>query len=129
LYSNAVSFDTKPYSPPPAVQPPLTNKLYLVGGATPNSWTNDLNNPQVFTRVSNTLYEITIMLTGGGSLLFIPDPPSWDNKYGFDGSNNTNNVNGDKLRKGGGDIKVPDATRMYKITVNFQNGTFTITPA
>ncbi len=129
LYSNAVSFNTKPYSPPPAVEPPTTNNLVLVGGASPGGWDNNANNTQVFTRVSNTLYELTIQLTGGGSVLFLPVPGSWDVKYGYDGANNTNTPSGDKLKKNGGDIIVPAASGNYKITVNFQNGTFTITPA
>jgi hypothetical protein len=129
IASNAVTIRTKPYAPPPAVQPPSTNRLVLVGGASPGGWDNNANNGQVFTRVSNTLYEITINLTGGGSLLFLPVAGSWDVKYGFDGPNNSNNVNGDKLSMGGGDVKVPATTGRYKITVNFQNGTFTINPA
>ena len=129
LYSNTVFFDTKPYSPPPAVEPPSSNRLVAVGSATPGGWDNNASNTQVFTRVSNTLYEITIQLTGGGSILFLPVAGSWDDKYGWDGANNANNPVGDKLKRGGGDIKVPATSGNYKIVVNFQSGVFTITPA
>jgi hypothetical protein len=80
----------------------------------------------VFTKISKTVYEITINLNGGKSLLFLPVNGDWSDKYGWDGSNNLNNPDGDKLARGGGDIKVPAATGTYKITVNFQLGEFSI---
>jgi hypothetical protein len=128
LTSNTVTFKATPYAPPPAVTPPSTGKLVLVGNGSPGGWDNNANNTQVFTQRSNTLYDITINLVANGSLLFLPVPGSWDVKYGFDGSNNSNNVTGDKLALGGGDIKVPATSGSYKITVNFQTGRFTITP-
>jgi starch-binding outer membrane protein SusE/F len=128
LNSNTITFKATPYAPPPAVTPPASGKLVLVGSGSPGGWTNDASNTQIFTKVSNTLYEITINLVGNGSVLFLPVPGSWDIKYGWDGSNNANNVNGDKLAQGGGDIKVPATSGLYKISVNFQSGRFTITP-
>ncbi|MCU0403088.1 MAG: SusE domain-containing protein [Chitinophagaceae bacterium] len=129
IFSNNVSFDTKPFAPPPAVEPPSSDRLVIVGSATPGGWDNNASNPQVFTRLSRTLYEITIQLNGGGSCLFLPVAGSWDDKYGWDGANNGNTPSGDRLRRGGGDIIVPAASGRYKITVNFQTGFFTITPA
>jgi hypothetical protein len=128
LISNTVTFKATPYAPPPAVTPPSTGKLVLVGSGSPGGWDNNANNTQVFTQRSNTLYDITINLVANGSVLFLPVPGSWDVKYGWDGSNNANNVTGDKLALGGGDIKVPATSGSYKITVNFQTGRFTITP-
>jgi starch-binding outer membrane protein SusE/F len=127
LMSNTVTFKATPYAPPPTVTPPSTGKLVLVGNGSPGGWDNNANNTQVFTQRSNTLYDITINLVANGSVLFLPVPGSWDVKYGFDGANNANNVTGDKLAMGGGDIKVPAASGLYKITVNFQTGRFTIT--
>jgi hypothetical protein len=128
LTSNSVSFKATPYAPPPAVEPPASGKLVLVGNGSPGGWDNNANNAQVFTKVSNTLYELTINLVANGSVLFLPVPGSWDVKYGWDGSNNANNVNGDKLSLGGGDIKVPATAGRYKISVNFQSGRFSFTP-
>jgi starch-binding outer membrane protein SusE/F len=128
LISNVVSFKATPYAPPPAVEPPSSGKLVLVGSGSPGGWDNNASNPQVFTKRSNTLYDITINLVANGSVLFLPVAGSWDDKYGWDGANNANNVNGDNLRRGGGDIKVPATSGLYKITVNFQTGKFTITP-
>jgi hypothetical protein len=76
------------------------------------------------TQVSPTLHEITLNLTGGQSLLFLPVNGSWDRKYGFAGANNANNVEGDEFRREGGDVKVPAESGMYKIELNFQTGRF-----
>jgi hypothetical protein len=127
LISNVVAFTTKPFAPPPKVELPTTGKLYLVGDASPGGWSNPVPVPsQEFTQISNTLYELTIALTGDKSLLFLPLNGDWGDKYGWAGANNANNPNGDNLRRGGGDIKVPAASGTYKITVNFQLGTFGI---
>lgn len=127
LVSNAVNFTAKPYSPPPAVNPPASGKLFLIGGATPGGWSNPVPANQELTKISNTKYEITIPLTGGGIILFLPINGDWGDKYGFDGNNNENIAEGDKLRRGGGDIKVPAADGTYKVVVDFQSGRFSIT--
>jgi hypothetical protein len=127
--SNVVKFSAKPYSPPPAVTPPTSGRLFLVGNASPGGWDNPVPGNQEFTKVPNVLhqYEITINLTGGNSMLMLPVNGSWSDKYGWDGANNANNPAGDKLARGGGDIKVPAQTGLYKIVADFQNGRFTIT--
>lgn len=125
--SNTITFTARPFSPPPKVELPSTGDLFLVGDATPGGWDNPVPVPgQQFAKVSNTLYEITINLNGGKSLLFLPVNGDWGDKYGWTGSNNENNPSGDNLKRGGGDIKVPDESGIYKITVNFQLGVFSI---
>lgn len=128
LSSAPFRFTATPFTPPPKVELPTTGKLYLVGDASPGGWANPVPTPsQEFTKVSNTMYEITVALSGGKSLLFLPLNGDWGDKYGWAGSNNGNIPEGDNLRRGGGDIKVPAASGNYKITVDFQLGKFTIT--
>ncbi len=128
LVSNVFSFTAKPYAIPPAVIPPASGALYITGSATPSSWTNMPPNAQKFTKVSNTLYELNVDLTGGNSYLFLPDFGSWNAKYGSaTNGNNTNNVNGDDLKDGGTDMIAPAANGNYKIVVDFQRGKFTVT--
>jgi hypothetical protein len=79
------------------------------------------------TQISPTLYEITINLTGGQSLLFLPENGSWSRKYGYAGANNSNNPDGDEFRREGGDIKVPAESGTYKVELNFQTGRFKFT--
>jgi len=133
LISNTLQFKVTPYAIPPKVTPPASGTLYITGEATPAGWQcacpDDVTPAsQTFTQVSPTLYELpSITLTGGKSYLFIPVYSSWAAKYGFIGSNNENNVNGDDFKAEGGDMKAPDATGNYKIVVDFQRGKFTVT--
>lgn len=130
--SNVLSYKVTPYAIPPKVDPPTTNKLFITGSATPAGWQCACGEPentaQQFTRISETLYELpSIALTGGGSYLLIPKYADWGAKYGYTGSNNANNVDGDDFKANGGDLKAPAASGNYKITVDFQRGKFTVT--
>lgn len=128
LYSNVMKFTAKPYAIPPKVAPPASSKLFIVGSATPKGWDNPVPAPsQEFTKISESLYEITVPLIGGGSYLFLPVNGSWSVKYGALGANNTNNPNGDDFMINGGDMIAPAASGNYKIQVDFQRGKFTLT--
>jgi hypothetical protein len=128
LVSNVLKYIIKPFSIPPVVTPPASNALFLVGSATPGGWNNPVPSPaQKFTRVSNTLYELTVDITPGGSFLFLPVNGSWDVKYGGFGANNSNNVNGGDFREGGSDLLAPTTSGAHKIVVDFQRGKFTVT--
>ncbi|MEO5563113.1 MAG: SusE domain-containing protein [Chitinophagaceae bacterium] len=137
LLSNTLSYNVTPYAIPPKVTPPGTapdyadGKLFITGSATPASWQCACGEPELlsqkFNRLSATLYEITLPLTGGGSYLLLPKYADWGAKYGFTGANNGNNVNGDDFKANGGDILAPAASGTYKIQVDFQRGKFTVT--
>lgn len=133
LSSASLKFKVTPYAIPPKVAPPSSGKLYVTGAATPAGWQcgcpTDVAPPsQTFTQVSPTLYEIpNIVLNGGQSYLLLPVYGSWSAKYGFTGSNNGNNPNGDDFKAEGGDLISPAASGNYKIVVDFQRGKFTVT--
>ena len=128
LYSNVVKFAVTPYAIPPKVAAPASGKLFLVGSATPGGWNNPVPLPsQEFTKLSPTSFQITVAITGGGSYLFLPVNGDWGIKYGGLGANNTNNVNGDDFRQGGGDMLAPAASGNYKIEVDYQRGKFIVT--
>jgi hypothetical protein len=131
LYSNVLKFVVTPYVIPPKVTPPASGKLYITGSATPGNWMGGGDpelSSQKFTQVSSTFYVLSsIHLNGGGSYLFVPVYGDWNNKYGGVGANNTNNVNGDDFKPGGGDLLAPALTADYKIEVDFQRGKFTVT--
>lgn len=128
LISNKLTYTVTPYAIPPKVTPPASNELYMVGNATPGGWNNPVPTPsQKFTRVSETLYELTVNIQPGGSYLFLPVNGSWSAKYGFIGSNNNNNVNGDDFKAEGGDMLAPATSGNHKIVVDFQRGKWTIT--
>lgn len=138
MYSNVLRFSgVKPYAIPPKVTPPAAGTLFITGSATPASWMGNGDAPlasQQFTKVSNTLYVLnSINLNAGGSYLFVPRYGNWSpqapdpEKYGYDGANNANNVNGDDFKAFGGDMKAPPIGGAYKIEVDFQTGKFTLT--
>jgi len=132
LPSNVLKFAVTPYSIPPKVAPPASGKLYITGGATPASWQCGCGEAELvsqkFMQMSPTLYVLpSINLKAGESFLFLPVYGSWSAKYGFTGSGNANNVDGDEFKAGGNDIKAPASTGNYKIEVNFQTGRYTLT--
>ena len=129
LASNSIRITAKPYPLPPAVTPPVTGKLFLVGGATPGGWNNPVPVPsQQFTKVSNTLYEITIPLKGGEEYLLLPLNGDWGNKYAVDNKTIPGlSAGGDFGFNKGDNFPAPAADGNYKISVDFQRGKFTLT--
>jgi hypothetical protein len=128
LYSNTLNFTVVPYEIPPVVAPPASGKLFIVGNATPGGWNNPVPVPsQEFTKLSNTLYTVTLSLTGGGNYLLLPVNGDWGAKFGAMGGNSSNNPDGDDFKPGGGDLIAPAASGIYKIDVNFQTGKFKLT--
>lgn len=107
---------------------PIPDNFYIVGDATPMGWTNDASiiPSQQFTRIDDVSYGIVIHLNAGGSYLFLPVAGSWDHKFG--GSSATG---GALLADGavpGSNTPGPAASGLYEIIVNFQTGTYTVTP-
>lgn len=132
LMSNVLSFQVTPYAIPPKVLPPSTGKLFITGSATPASWQCGCGEAELasqkFTMITPTLYELpSINIVAGGSFLFLPQYGSWSAKYGYTGAGNTNNPLGDDFKDGGNDLKAPDVGGLYKITVDFQRGKYTMT--
>jgi len=128
LYSNVIRITITPFLD---VVYPVPDNLYITGSATPASWQCGCGEPELltqkFTKVSTSKFELTIQLTGGGSYLLLPVYGSWSAKYGGMGGNNSNNVFADGFKPNGGDLLAPAATGVYKITVDFKTGKFTVT--
>ena len=128
LTSNTLKFNITPFAIPPKVTPPASNKLFIVGSATPGGWNNPVPVPsQEFTQVSPTFYTLNLNLIGGMSYLLLPVNGDWSAKFGAIGGNNSNNPNEDDFRAGGGDLLAPAASGLYKIEVDFQRGRFKLT--
>jgi hypothetical protein len=99
--------------------------LFIVGDATPGGWNNPVPAAQQFTKVSPTLFELTITLNGGKQYLLLPVNGSWDHKFGgtdkaFSGILADNDVPGSNTPS-------PDVTGSYKIVVNFANHSYSVT--
>jgi starch-binding outer membrane protein SusE/F len=131
--SNTLTFSYTPYVIPPKVQPPGTKRLYLVGSATKSAWSNPVDTPfQEFEMIDSVDYGGVFNLSGGNQYLLLPLNGDWTNKYavsgpnipatggsfGYNGGDNTYNTN----------FNGPATSGWYTIIVNFQQGTFTVTP-
>lgn len=126
LVSNSVTINGTPYSIPPKVATPVNGTLWMTGDATPAGWANPLGDPyvttQAFTKVSETLYEITIELPGGGGYKLIQENGVWASQYHMtDGT-----WEGGNFEKKDSDPQFPGPpdAGTYKITVDFQRGKF-----
>ena len=130
LTSNTMVFTVTPYNPPPKVPVPAGGVLYLVGSATAGGWGNPVPVPtQQFTKVSTTLYSITVPLTGGQEFLFLPLNGDWGHKFAC--NKTTTPPSGETGGVFGYDFSDnfpgPAASGTYKIDVDFQKGIYTLT--
>ncbi|MET0392251.1 MAG: SusE domain-containing protein [Chitinophagaceae bacterium] len=120
VYSNVATIKVTTFTPVPPT-------LYIVGDATPGGWTNPVPLPsQQFSRIDAVSYGIVINLTAGKSYLLLPVNGSWDHKYG--GASATG---GALLTDGAvpsSNTPSPATSGTYQIVVNFQTGTYTVTP-
>lgn len=128
LYSNIIKMKMTPYLD---TKYPVPDKLFITGGATPLGWqAGNGSEPeppsQTFKKVNAFTFELTVTLTANQSYLFIPVYSSWSAKYGFDGAGNGNSIEGDNFKPDGNDIKAPSSTGLYKITVDFKTGKWTV---
>jgi hypothetical protein len=130
VYSNVLSYTAKPYFPPPVITPPASGTLFIVGSAVPVSgWNNPITGAsqialQQFTKVSFTLYTLTIALIGGGEYKFVAiNDGGWNPQYSAD---DPTAIYGGKFVVNGNNALAPPVSGTYKITVSFQTGTFTV---
>ncbi len=128
LVSNKFTFKVLPYAPPPKVALPTGGVLYLVGDATNGGWNNPVPVPsQQFTQVSSTLYELTVPLIGGKQFLFIPKNGDWGHKFACSSTANQSPNGGVFGYDFSDNFPGPAASGTYKISVDFQSGTYTVT--
>jgi starch-binding outer membrane protein SusE/F len=132
LTSNVISFTTKPFQPPPKVEPPTNGTLWIVGDAPsgPPSWSNPVPPPYdvsfKFTKLSTTLYELTVPMTGApGGYKLIQIQGDWATQYHMLAGGTW--AGGD-FEKKDSDPQFPGGPTAgnYKITVDFQLGKYTV---
>jgi hypothetical protein len=127
LYSNVIKYAVTPYAIPPVVAPPIDGTLWLTGDATLSGYSNPLPSPydvsQKFTKLSNTLYELTVDFKGGGAYKLIQQQGDWSKQFhmitggAWDG--------GDFEQKDSDPgFAGPAAAGKYKVTVDFQRGKY-----
>lgn len=129
LYSNILKFTVTPYAIPPKVEPPTNGTLWITGDAAPSGWSNPLpaphNNNQKFTKISNTLYELTLSMPGGGAYKLIQEQGNWGTQYHMLAGGTWEGGDFEK-RDADPAFPGPPSAGNYKITVDFQRGKFTV---
>ncbi len=126
--SNTLTIQATPYVVPAKVLPPQSGTLFLVGSATAGGWGNPVPTPaQQFTKVDSLDYEGTFYLRGGQQYLMLPVDGDWSHKYAVDDNSVAGlNAGGDFGYDLSSNFPGPAASGMYKITVDFQHGMFTV---
>jgi hypothetical protein len=130
--SNVITLKVTPYVVPPKVAPPASGELFLVGDATVGGWNNPVPVPtQQFEQIDSVTYGGVFELSKGKQYLMLPVNGDWSQKYAV----SDNSVSGlsaggsfSYYKSGGQNFPAPDSTGLYKIMVDFQHGTFTVTP-
>ena len=128
LTSNVISFTAKPFAPPPKITPPASGNLYIVGDATPGGWPPLSNDPSVekFTKISATYYQLTIHLNADKEFKYVEIPGQWVQQWSVkteQAVGDPSTMNAD-LYFNGANCRAPSVTGNYKITVDFQTGTY-----
>lgn len=130
LYSNIIKMVITPYLDV-VVPIPTAGNLWTTGDAFTSGWSNPLATPHVttqkFTKVSNTLYELTIAMPGGGNYKLLQDNGNWATQYHMV-ANTGGTWQGGQFEKRDADPGFPGPTSPgnYKITFNFKTGLFAV---
>lgn len=128
--SNILKIRATPYKIPPKVALPVTSKLFIIGGATVGGWNNPVPVPsQEFARINETTWGGVFQLNGGQGYLLLPENGSWGSKY----VTKTSQAQGGDMAGTfefstgpGSDFVSPATSGLYKITVDFQQGTYKV---
>jgi len=129
LISNVLAFKVLPYAPPPKVPVPTAGTLWVTGNAFASGWANPLGSPftvsQKLAKVSETLYEGVVAFIGGGNYKMIQENGVWGTQY----KKLTGDAFAGTLEKKDADpgFDGPATPGNYKISVDFQAGTYTVT--
>ncbi|MEN9350500.1 MAG: hypothetical protein RL372_1478 [Bacteroidota bacterium] len=129
LISNVLAFKVLPYAPPPKVPVPTAGTLWVTGNAFASGWSNPLGAPYVtsqrLAKVSETLYEGVVAFVGGGNYKMIQENGVWVTQY----KKLTGDAFAGTLEKKDADpgFDGPAVAGNYKISVDFQAGTYTVT--
>ena len=126
--SNTATVNYTVYVIPPKVTPP-TAGLYLVGSATEGAWSNPVPVPtQVFAKIDSVDYAGVFKLSAGGQFLALPVNGDWSHKFATS-DNSESGSGGSFAYDANNNFTGPATAGWYTIWMNFQEGTFTISPA
>lgn len=127
--SNKITFTARPFPPPPKVPVPDAGSLWITGSAVGSNWSNPfpVGSPfltsQRFTRLNNTNYELTVTMIPGGGYKLIQAQGDWGSQYSkLSGTA----LNGEFEKRDATQFDAPAEAGVYKLSFNFQLGTYTV---
>ena len=131
LTSNIFTFTVKPFPPPPKVPLPAAGNLWVTGDAFASGWANPLGTPHdvnnKFTKLpSNTDYELLINMNASGGYKLIQIQGDWSTQYHFTAGTA---LSGSFAFGDPGpccNFPAPSVAGLYKLSFNFQLGTYTV---
>jgi hypothetical protein len=129
LSTDALRIKYTIYKIPPKVPVPTSGRLFLVGDATAGGWNNPVPVPsQEFSKLDETTWAGVFQLIGGKQYLALPVNGDWSNKYSINNSLPTNTGSSGAFGYNLNDnFNGPATSGLYKITLDFQNGKYTVT--
>ena len=131
--SNVITLSVTPVNKP-AVDPPASGTLFIVGSATAGQWQNPVPLPtQQFYKKDSVTYEGVFNLIGGNQYLLLPVNGDWSQKYAVADATVSGIAAGtggafQYYNSGGSNIPAPATSGWYRILVDFQQGLYTVTP-
>jgi hypothetical protein len=127
LYSNVIKMMITPYLDV-AVPIPAAGNLWLTGDAVSSGYANPLTGTyatsQKFTKISSTLFQLTVSMLGGGAYKLLQDNGDWSTQYHM--TTGTWNTGSFEKKDSDPGFPGPPSPGTYKITVNFKTGIYTV---
>ncbi len=128
LISNVISLKATPYSIPPKVEVPAAGTLWITGSAVASNWSNPLPSApvdyatlQMFTKLSETKYQLIVNMIPGGGYKLIQKQGDWSSQYS---KKSGDELAGEFEKKDATQFDAPTVAGSYKITVDFQTGKY-----
>jgi starch-binding outer membrane protein SusE/F len=123
--SNTVKISTSAYRVPPKVTVPAA--LYIVGNL--NGWNNNpgLDTKYQFDKIDETTYAGVFEFTSGGNYKLIQQLGNWGTQFHML-SGGTATAGSFEQRDADPAFINPSAPGWYRVTIDFQNGTFKVVP-
>lgn len=129
LASNILTLQMTPYKVPPKVALPASGRVFIVGDATDFGWTNDASPAfpaaREFTRLNETQWGGIFNMKGSGAYKLLQTQGDWSTQFHM--------VSGTALsgtfeqRDADPAFSSPAEAGLYKIILDFQTGTYTVT--
>jgi len=130
LQSNIIAFTVRPFPPPPKVPLPAAGNLWITGDAVASNWANPHNATDLvthkFTRLpSFTDYELLINMNATGAYKLIQTQGDWSTQYHMV-TGGTGTAGSFEFGDANPAFPSPGVAGLYKLSFNFQLGTYTV---